>query len=80
MNPIENLWGILVRRVYAVNRLQQSVNELQFAITQALEAMQEHTLEQLVRGMPNRLFELTESNGGPTRYLTADLTVLLKFF
>jgi transposase len=68
MNPIENLWGILVRRVYAENKQYQSVNELQIAIIQAWEGIQVDTLRQLVRSMPNRLFELIQSNGGPTRY------------
>ena len=31
LNPIENVWGILARRVYANGRQFNSVNELKFA-------------------------------------------------
>ena len=32
LNPIENVWGILVRDVYADNRQYQTVEELKTAI------------------------------------------------
>ena len=35
LNPIENLWGILVRRIYAENRQFQTREKLQEAIWEA---------------------------------------------
>ena len=45
MNPIENLWGIIVRSVYAGNRQHHSVSELQVALIQTWEEMQEEAQE-----------------------------------
>jgi len=32
LNPVENLWGILIRRVYTIQRQYQSANDLKAAI------------------------------------------------
>jgi hypothetical protein len=68
LNPIENLWGILVRRIYAENRQFQTREELQEAILEAWEEIDQRTIDNLVGSMPNRLFQLIQCNGGPIDY------------
>lgn len=63
INPIENLWGILARRVYANERVYNTVNELIQAINEEWEAISEDMLRNLVDGMPNRIFELISKGG-----------------
>jgi transposase len=68
LNPIENLWASLARLVYANGTQFQTVKELEEAIGRAWEAIDAQQLENLVRSMPNRIFELINKNGGPTSY------------
>jgi transposase len=67
-NPIENLWGILVRHVYAENRQYNSVAELKASIINAWNNIDVQTLTNLVCSMPNRVFSLINKNGGPFSY------------
>jgi transposase len=68
LNPIENLWGVIVRRVYANNRQFQTVAELKTAILQAWGDIEVQLLENLIRSMPNRIFEVIKCGGGYTGY------------
>lgn len=68
LNPIENLWGCLVRAVYKDNRQFSTVLELQTAIIEAWEDICPDLLEKLVNSMENRLFQVACSNGGMTKY------------
>jgi transposase len=68
LNPIENLWGILVRAVYKNGRQFDSVPELKAAIKKAWTEIPDETLEKLVNSMQNRIFEVVLNKGGPTRY------------
>lgn len=67
-NPIENLWGLMVRTVYADNKQYGNVQELKRAVSSAWNEIQVSTCRSLVESMPNRLFELIENKGGPTHY------------
>lgn len=67
-NPIENLWGIIVRKVYADNKQYGSVQELKQAVLTAWDGIPISTCHKLTESMPNRLFELIENKGGPTHY------------
>lgn len=67
-NPIENLWGIMVRHVYDNGRQFQTVDELKNAIQAAWNSIEPTTLQGLSRSMPNRLTELLQNNGGKTNY------------
>lgn len=67
-NPMENLWGIIVRRVYANNRQYQSVHSLKEAIEVAWNSIEEGTMQNLIQSMPNRIFQLIERHGGATDY------------
>uniref|UniRef100_A0A914D0K0 Tc1-like transposase DDE domain-containing protein n=1 Tax=Acrobeloides nanus TaxID=290746 RepID=A0A914D0K0_9BILA len=68
LNPIENLRGILVRRIYAENRQFQTRKELQEAILEAWQEIEQRTIDNLFRSMPNRLFQLIQCNEGPIDY------------
>lgn len=68
LNLIENLWGILVLKVYALNRQYQSVEELRNAIAQAWTEIDAEPIENLYRSMPTRIFQVINRNGGPTDY------------
>ena len=68
MNPIENLWGILVRKVYPNGKHYFNKEELRKGIFDAWESIEKKTLENLVDSMGDRLFMLASANGGPTKY------------
>ena len=68
LNPIENVWGTLVRDVYKGNKQYSSVNELKKAIQVAWNRLQPTALHDLVSSMPRRLFEVGLKQGGATHY------------
>jgi hypothetical protein len=68
MNPIENLWGILARKVYANRRQFKTVQELEVTIRNAWREIRISTLESLVNSMPNRIYEVINKNGSNTKY------------
>ena len=57
-NPIENIWGILARRVYAQNRQYKDVFEPKETIIDEWQAISEDIRTKLVQSMPDRIFEL----------------------
>lgn len=63
LNPIENLWGIMARRVYENGRQFATVQELEVAIRNVWREIRVELLETLVNSMPNRLFEVVRRNG-----------------
>ena len=68
LNPMENLWAIMARRVYANNRQYATVDELQRAIWDAFLSVPQEVITNLVNSMPNRMFQLINRNGGLTDY------------
>lgn len=68
LNPIENLWGILCRKVYAGGRQFKTVSELEVAIRNGWREIRLETLESLVNSMPKRVFEVIKENGRKTSY------------
>lgn len=68
LNPIENVWGILSRAVYANSKQYNSVRDLKIAIHQAWLDVQMDTLRTLIDSMPNRLFYVITNKGGITKY------------
>ncbi|CDF39692.1 unnamed protein product [Chondrus crispus] len=68
LNPIENLWRILARTVYAHQRQFKDVDELLEVIMDAWDEVSEECLEKLVRSMQKRCFECVMAKGGPTKY------------
>lgn len=68
INPIENLWGQLVRDIYADCRQFNSVNELKTAITQAWDRVTAKQLMDLANSMPKRVNLLIKGGGKPIKY------------
>jgi transposase len=68
LNPIENLWGIMVRRIYAENKQYKSVKELKKAIVRAWHSVDQEIIDNLVLSMENRIFQVINRNGGPIDY------------
>jgi len=67
-NPIEILWGLLVRKIYANNRTYDTVASLKAAILQAWNCLDAQLLKILANSLPNRIFAITKTNGGHTDY------------
>lgn len=67
-NPVENVWGIIVRRIYADAKTYDSVNSLKVAISEAWEQLEPTVLKNLVDSMSNRVFEVINKNGGVINY------------
>lgn len=68
LNPIENLWGIMVRRIYCGNKQYNSKIELKRAIVRAWDSIETKTLETLVESMSRRIYSVIEKRGGATKY------------
>lgn len=68
LNPIENLWGILVRKVYEGGRQFYRTNDLKKAIEDCWAKIELHVLQNLVESMPNRIFQVIRLNGAKTKY------------
>lgn len=69
MNPMENLWGYLVRQIYAHGRQYQNKIELEKAIRDAWATIPPEELHKLTDSMKNRVFEVILNQGGFTHYL-----------
>ena len=68
LNPIENLWGILARKVYPNCKQYTSKEELKTAIIEAWDSIDQETIESLVASMPRRIHAVLDVNGNSTKY------------
>lgn len=68
LNPIENLWGYLVRAVYADSKVYSNKEELKKAIQLEWSKIEPDTLKALVDSMPDRIFQVINLNGAKTKY------------
>ena len=66
LNPIENLWSVLVRAVDTHNARDEA--ELEAAIAQEWQAVQPEYLSTLMESMPERLSEVIANDGHKTHY------------
>ena len=64
LNPMENLWGILSRKVYANGRQFLNLIELKAAILEAWDEISPNVLESLISSMPSRVFDVISKKGG----------------
>ena len=63
LNPMENVWGVLCRTVYADGKQYADVSELQTAIITAWENMEVSLLQKLVNGMCERVSDVILNHG-----------------
>lgn len=68
LNPIENLWGVLSRRVYANGRQFSSISELRAAIQAEWDRIDQNLLNSLVNSMSFRCAAVLEARGKGTKY------------
>ena len=63
LNPIENLWAIIKRRVYPADRQYTSQGQLWEAIKDVCAALEPHEILNLTSSMDNRLFQVIQKTG-----------------
>jgi transposase len=68
LNPIENAWGMLARRVYAEGKQYFSIQDLKTAIINEWNNIPLDDLRKLSESMPNRIFEVIQNHGTKTKY------------
>lgn len=68
LNPIENLWGILVQRVYANGRQFPTVDQLKECIILEWNNIEIGVIQELSLSMNNRLFNVAFKQGGNIDY------------
>ncbi len=67
LNPIENLWAILVQEVYKEGRQFDSKEALKTAIITAWDKIPQEQLENLITSMPNRVMKVMWVKGAQIR-------------
>lgn len=68
LNPIENIWGILARAVYAAGKQYNTLDELELAVRKAWDDIDITTLRKHVLSMPKRCREVVKAHGGKISY------------
>lgn len=68
LNPIENLWGHIVRNIYAGGKTYDNVDELWEAIQQCWENIPKKIIKSLVKSMCKRMVNLLENGGRTLKY------------
>jgi len=69
LNPIENLWSILARKVYDQEKPEiNNIAELRKRIKSAWAEISNETLNSLIDSIPNRLLVVVKNNGKSTKY------------
>lgn len=68
LNIMENMWGLLARKVYANGRHFGTVAELKNQIIASWNEIAEEHMQSLINSLPNRIFTLIQKSGGYTGY------------
>ena len=68
LNPMENVWGYLARKVYENGRQYFSTKELKAAIEQVWYTLCLEIMQNLVLSTENRVYEVIKGNGNTIKY------------
>jgi len=68
LNIIENVWGILARRVYHGGTQFDNVEDLVEKVIDVWDNISNEYLQKLYDSIPRRLVQVVEKKGGPTSY------------
>lgn len=68
LNIMENLWGLVSRKVYEGGKQYDQKTHLINAISEAWHGISDSILASLYASMQNRIFEVISKNGGNTHY------------
>ncbi|GBM75952.1 Transposable element Tc3 transposase [Araneus ventricosus] len=76
LNIVENVWAMLVERVYGQERQYENVKELHESLDSVWNTFCQKDIQNLYDSMPNRVFELIQA--GEKYYELLDFTVKLR--
>jgi transposase len=68
LNPIENVWGLMVRRMRHENFRPQNRQQFIYVISDEWHSLTQEYCQNLVESMPRRLDLVIEKNGAATKY------------
>lgn len=68
INPIENVWGTIVKEIYKRNFRPNNSNELWEVIHECWEGLDPNITVNLINSIPDRLAQIIEKNGQMTKY------------
>lgn len=68
LNIIENMWGLLSRKVYESSKQFEDNESLEAAIKKAWSEISLQTIQKLYDSIPNRIYETILNKGGSTHY------------
>ena len=68
LNIIENIWGILVYRVYYGYRQFETLDDLKEALLYEWDKLELRTIQKLARSMPKRISKVIRARGHPISY------------
>lgn len=68
LNPIENIWGIMVRRVYIQGKQYNSIPDLKNAILSCWNRLSRDDILNCTRSMPDRIFQCITKKGSLINY------------
>lgn len=68
LNPIEQIWDVLQRRISSRNHHPDTLRELREALVEEWNQIPNEIINNLVQSMPQRCREVITSRGGPTHY------------
>lgn len=63
LNPIENVWGLLTRMVYANGRVFNTIHDLRSSILTEWQQFDIETIRNLIIGMPERCLSVLNNKG-----------------
>lgn len=63
LNPMENVWAMLTRAVYAGGKQYNSTDELQASIISSWEQLQQNKLKTLITTLPNQIYKVCVKQG-----------------
>ena len=64
LNPIENVWGIMARRLNAGNKQYSTVRVLEEAVMACWNALSDDELRRLAESVSDRAVAVLRANGG----------------
>ena len=68
LNPIENVWSLLKKRVRRLLKPSDSLDDLERLLKKEWEELSQHTIDRLIQSMPSRVRSVIEKCGSNTKY------------
>ncbi len=66
LNPIENLWGIVKRKMR--NKRPKNADELKATVKETWDSIPPQQYHKLITSMPHRIETVIKTKGAPTKY------------